>query len=184
MKQRLQMRLSIRKCVTLVAALIIVTLCFYAFQSRRAEVSSHFEFLGHALPHAGGRFHDAHDDGTGGWLTRWFRTPSQSVFLGRSPHESEPSPRCPVYTYLDTTTYRRGSDEFGILAAWMRSFWALGFRPIILTDKDAKKHPRYSLFRNKGLIERSIKWLAMAQRGGLFVDYRVILLSTSRIESF
>lgn len=170
------MRLSIRKCVTLIVAFMIMTsLCFYAFQSRAAEVSVHFEFLGHALPHTGGRFYDAHDDGTGGWLTRWFRTSSQASFLGHGPHPSATSARCPVYTYFDTTAYRRGSDEFAILVLWMQSFWALGFQPIVLTDKDAKKHSHYNVFRQQGLIGRSnAKWLAMAQRGGLFVDYRVI----------
>lgn len=169
------MRLSIRKCVTLVTAfIIIVTLCFYAFQSRDHKISSRFKFLGHTLPRTAGRFHDAHDDRTGGWLTRWFRTPSQSLFLGHIPSESKASGRCSVYTYLDTTSYSRGSDEFAILGTWARSFWALGFEPIVLTDKDAKRHPRYNLFRNQGLIGRSNKWLAMAQRGGLFVDYHVL----------
>lgn len=173
------MRLSIRKCVTLVAALITtVSLFFYAFQSRGAKVSSHFEFLGHALPHTGERFYEDHDDGTGGWLTRWFKTPSKAPFLGNTPYQSTAHHRCPVYTYIDTTVHRRGSEEFAIIRVWMQSFWALGFKPVVLTDKDAKKHPRFTLFRNQGLIGGSKstdlgKWLAMAQRGGLFVDYRV-----------
>ena len=147
------MRLSIRKCVTLVVAFVTTaSVCFYAFQSRGGKVSSHFEFLGHALPHTGERFHETHDDGTGGWLTRWFKTQSRAPFLGNTPYQSTANPRCPVYTYIDTTAHRRGSDEFGIIRTWMRAFWALGFKPVVLTDKDAKKHPRFNLFGNQGFV--------------------------------
>ena len=92
----------------------------------------------------------AHDDGTGGWLTRWFKTPSKAPFLGNTPYHSSASPRCPVYTYLDTTVYRRGSDEFAIIRVWMQSFWALGFKPVVLTDKDAKKASSFYPFPQPG----------------------------------
>jgi|SRR5271170_618843 len=179
-----QMRLSTRRCVTLVVAFIlIVTLSLYAFQSRVDTAVASFEFLEQALHHTGGRFHEAHDDGTGGWLTRWFTpTTSRARFPGNSQHRPKSAPRCPVYTYIDTNLHRRGSDEFAILQTWMRSFWALGFRPVVLTDKDAKRHSRYNSLRSQGLLVSSSsgslgKWLAMAQHGGLFVDYRVLLLA-------
>lgn len=177
-----QMRFSKRKCVTLVVVCVaLATLSLYAFQSRVDTAGTHFEFLEHALPHTGGRFHEADDDGTGGWLTRWFTpTTSQSRFLGNTRRQPQSVPRCPVYTYIDTGVHRRGSDEFAILQTWMRSFWALGFRPVVLTDKDAKRNSRYNSLRSQGLLASSSvgmlgKWLAMALHGGLFVDYRVIL---------
>src|SRR5271170_2980803 len=179
-----QMRFTTRRCVTLVLAFIfIVTLSLYTFQSRVETAVSTFEFLENALHHTGGRFHEAHDDGTGGWLTRWFTpTTSRALFLGHTQRPPQSALRCPVYTYIDTSLHRRGSDEFAILQTWMRSFGALGFRPVVLTDKDAKRHSRYDSLRSQGLLASSSsgslgKWLAMAQHGGLFVDYRVFLLA-------
>jgi len=177
----MQLRISTRRCVTLVVALtVIVTLCFYAFPARVDTAVARFEFLEHALHHTGGgRFHEAHDDGTGGWLTRWFvPTTSRSRFLGSNRRQPQSMLRCPVYTYIDTSVHRRGSAEFDILQTWRRSFWALGFRPVVLTDKDAKRHSRFNFLRSQGLLAGSHshsvgKWLAMAQHGGLFVDYRV-----------
>jgi hypothetical protein len=174
----MQLRLPVRRCVLLLLALIaIASLSLSALRARGAVVSR-FDFLEHALHPAGG-FHESHHDGTGGWLTRWFTTPSQSAFLG-SPHK-QPSrqSRCPVYTYFDPTKHPRRSNDAAILLAWKRSFWALGFNPTVLTDKDAKKHPNYNPFRSRGLVGDPgsldfTKWLVMAQHGGLFVDYRVI----------
>ena len=178
------MRFSTRRCVTLVVAFILIaTLSFYVFQSRVDSAVASLEFLEHALHPTGGRFHEAHDDGTGGWLTRWFTsTTSHARFLGNTQPQPQSEFRCPVYTYIDTNVHRRGSDEFTILQAWMRSFWALGFRPVVLTDKDAKRHSRYNSLRSQGLLASfssgSVeKWLAMAQHGGLFVDYRVLLFA-------
>lgn len=180
-----QLRFSTRRCVILVVALVvIVTLCFFTFPTRVDTAVASFEFLEHALHHTGGeRFHEAHDDGTGGWLTRWFiQTTSRSRFLGSTQPQPQSNLRCPVYTYIDTSIHRRGSDEFAILQTWRRSFWALGFRPVVLSDKDAKRHSRFNSLRSQGLLASShssslAKWLAMAQHGGLFVDYRVKLLA-------
>ena len=161
--------------------IFIVTLSHYAFQSRVDTAVTSFEFVEHALYQTSGQFHEAHDDGTGGWLTRWFTpTTSHSRFRGNTQRQPQSTIRCPVYTYIDTNVHRHGSDEFSILQTWMRSFWALGFKPIVLTDKDAKRHSRYNSLRKQGLPASSSmgslgKWLAMAQHGGLFVNYRVTL---------
>jgi hypothetical protein len=171
------MRLSIRKCVTLIAGIVLFsTLCFYALQSSGGKISR-FEFLEHAL-HTGGGFSEADKDGTGGWLTRWFPAKSQSAFLGNTQNQRSVSPRRPVYTYFDTKRHHRDSEESAILLAWIESFWASGFKPIVLTEKDAKKHGQYSVFHDRGLVASSrqndiSKWLAMSQRGGLFIDYHV-----------
>jgi len=69
----MQRRLPVRRCVLLLIAVIAVTtLSLSALRSRGAAVSR-FDFLEHAL-HSGaaGGFHESHQDGTGGWLTRWF----------------------------------------------------------------------------------------------------------------
>src|ERR1700737_230958 len=134
----MQMRFSIRKCVILIGACVfVITLCLYAVQSPGRNVPR-FEFLEHALHSAGG-FSETHNDGTGGWLTLWFPPKSQSPFLGNIHNQPSLPPRRPVYTYFDTTVHHRGSDESAILLPWMEAFWALGFKPIVLTEKDAKK---------------------------------------------
>ena len=173
----MQKRQPSRRCVVLLVAFVVtICLCFSALKSRGTDVSR-FEFFEHAL-HSGGGFHESHHDGTGGWLTRWFRSPSQAVFLGRPRTQPSRQSRCAVYTYFDTTKNHRRSDQSAILLAWKRSFWALGFNPIVLTDKDTKKHPNYNSFRSRGLVgdqkpSNFAKWLVMAQHGGLFVDYHV-----------
>lgn len=173
------MRPFIRKCLTLVVALVVIlALSFYALPSRGVSTVPRFEFLGHALHHTSGTFDAAHEDSTGGWLMQWFRAPSGLASHGSPQHPPSTTTRCPVYTYVDTSVHRRGSDEFAILLSWVRAFWALGFTPVILTERDARKHTRYNIFRARGLVSGSkqydySKWLAMAQHGGLFVDYRV-----------
>ena len=172
----MQRRLPVRRCVLpLIALAAIITLSFSALRSRGADVSR-FDFLEHAL-RSGGGFHESHHDGTGGWVTRWFATSSQSSFLGGPHKQPSRQSRCPVYTYYDATKHH----DSALLQVWKRSFWALGFNPIVLSDKDAKKHPSYNAFRTRGLVGVSKspdfgKWLVMSQRGGLFVEYRVFPL--------
>jgi hypothetical protein len=174
------MRLSIRRCVNFLAAAIgTLMLCIYALRTRVTNVASKFEFLEHALYSSGGRLYEVQDDGTGGWLTRWFPALSRPRFLENGERQPAPVQRCPVYTYIDTTVHRHGSIDFDILQTWMRAFWALGFKPVVLTDKDTRRHSHYALFRKTGLFSDTGiagfgKWPAMAQYGGLFVDYRVI----------
>jgi hypothetical protein len=151
-----------------------LTLCLYALRSRITKAGSKFE---HALHATGGRFYEAQDDGTGYWLTHWFPSSSRPTFLKSTERQPTPVQRCPVYTYMDTET-PHGSNEFDILRIWMKAFWALGFKPIVLTDKDSRRDAHYILLRNSGLLADARfaslrKWLAMAQYGGLFVDYHV-----------
>src|SRR5579859_2379050 len=131
----MQMRLSARRrsFFSLLAALVVLG-TFGVLALRLSKVPTpRFEFLEHALHHTSGAFHETHNDGTGGWLTRWFTTPSRSPYLGNSRHAIAPPRRCSVYTYFDTSTHHRGSEESAILLAWTRAFWALGFKPVILT---------------------------------------------------
>jgi hypothetical protein len=173
------MRLSVRKYVAiglLVASIVLITFCFQGLKSRASV--PHFEFLEHALHSGVVGFRETHDDSTGGWLTRWFITNSRSDFLRNTRYQTSKPSRCHVHTYFDTTKHHRGSDESAILLAWKRAFWSLGFYPTVLTDKDAKKHAQYSFLRARNLVGGSgksdfSKWLAMAQNGGLFIDYHV-----------
>jgi hypothetical protein len=172
------MRISKRWGSVLVAFLLTLIFCFYALQPRTTR--SHFDFLNssllrESLDHPDNTFQD---ETTGGWLTRWLPTSWSPMSLLGNSRRPAPS-RCPVYTYIDTTVHRRGSDEFAILRIWMKAFWALGFQPIVLTGKDARRHSQYNAFRSQRLGqaigEDLSKWFAMALRGGLFVDYRVNL---------
>jgi hypothetical protein len=173
----MQIPLSRRKCSSLFFIGIgVFVVCFITLQSRGHSVPR-LDFLDYAIHTGTERFQAFHQDGTGGWLTKWFyhRSPSFSL-----PASNSISSRCPVYTYYDEANLRRDSEEAKILTAWKRAFWTLGFQPVVLTQKDVKNHPQYSLFRSLGLVGHSSlsgydKWLAMAQRGGLFVDYRVRL---------
>jgi hypothetical protein len=175
-----------KKIVTLFSAVVTIgILCLYVFQPNGTNVS-HFDFLEHALHRSRGGFQESHHDGTGGWLTRWFTTSSQLRFSSGTTRQSSPTPRCPVYCYIDTSIHHRSSDEFGIVEAWSASFWALGFNPIVLTERDAKQNSQYNAFRTRGLVAGSgsrdlNKWLAIAQHGGLFVDYRVHLFRIPRL---
>jgi len=144
---------------------IITCLVFLEFPGHKVP---RLDFVDSAIHVASERFHAFHEDGTGGWVTTWFRARPPTFPLAV---ESSVQPRCPVYTYFDETKLHRDSDETRVLAAWKRAFWSLGFQPVILSAKDARKHPRHNVFRNLDLIHG--KWLAMAQLGGLFVDYRV-----------
>jgi hypothetical protein len=171
------MRLSIRRCIPLFSiCLSTLLLCFYALQPRVSSITR-FEFLENAFHRTSGGFYEFHEDGTGGWLTRWFPELYGSNKAGNRYH---PKSRCPVYTYIDTTVHPRGSDEFEILQVWMRAFWSLGFSPVVLTDKDAQRHTDFNPIRNRGAgSTRTLdygRWFVMADRGGLFVDYRVCLL--------
>ena len=168
------MRFSFRRCIPLVSiCLATLALCFYALQPRVSS-GPRFDFLENAFHRSSGGFYEFHDDGTGGWLTRWFPELYTSNMAGNPYH---PKSRCPVHTYIDTSVHPRGSDEFEILQVWMRAFWSLGFKPIVLTDKDAQRHADFNVIRNMAAGTTKPldfgRWFVMADRGGLFVDYRV-----------
>ena len=171
-------RVSARKLSIVVFGLIITVICFNNIQHNGGYVSR-IEFLEHALHRDTDEFEETNKDGTGGWVTRWFTMNSQDEYSTVWDNQSSPIPECRVHTYIDTSIHPRNSDEFAIVEAWAASFWALGFRPVVLTDEDARHHSHYSQFRSLGLMTGTLlqefgKWLAMAQHGGLFVDYRVI----------
>lgn len=169
------MRLSSRKCITLFTVFIAASIfCFIVLQSRGHKVP-HLDLLDYAINPGVDVFQPSHRDRTGGWLTKWFQTETPSFPI---PDRSVSPSRCPVYTYFDISKHRSDSLDAKILTIWKRSFWALGFQPIVLTEKDAKSHPRYNDLRDvewRGLAEfHGIgKWFAMAQRGGLYTDYTV-----------
>ncbi len=98
-----------------------------------------------------------------------------------------PEPAKPkVHTY-----FRPGHGEFveeqkRLLAVWEREWKAAGFEPVILTEDDARKHPRFEEW-SKALLAKPtvnppgfeaaswLRWIAMAHLGGgLMTDYDVV----------
>ncbi|CCG80697.1 Putative uncharacterized protein [Taphrina deformans PYCC 5710] len=57
------------------------------------------------------------------------------------------SNRCRVYTYYDKTT--KSEDTEALLQVWLKSWWALGLYPVILTNEISIKHPEYKSLRDK-----------------------------------
>jgi hypothetical protein len=175
-----RMRLSTKKCFLLLATIAgFATLCFVAVKPHTYDRSApRFEFLQHTISSDGNAgFSADHSDGTGGWLTRWFGSNWPTFFPENG--QQRWSQRCPVYTYFDPADHHDEPEDGAVLAIWKRVFWALGFNPVILSPEDAKRHRYYSLFRDRRLVggtgQRDFgMWLAMADRGGLFFDYRVV----------
>jgi hypothetical protein len=139
---------------------------------------SRLDFVDSAIHFASERFDAFHSDGTGGWSTKWFgrhTSPISPATLFNIPS------RCPIYTYFDDSTVERNSDDRKVVEAWKRAFWSLGFQPIVLTERDARENSHYASFRSlvgsaqSSSVANYGKWFAMAQVGGLFVDYRVYL---------
>jgi hypothetical protein len=86
--------------------------------------------------------------------------PRSAVFAGdekrSSSSSSAGSRKCPVHTYFDNSLNDQDSNEHAILSAWLRSFWALGFQPVVLTERDAWSHPQSSAFREQDLFKFAI----------------------------
>ena len=176
------MRPAIRRYCTFVGAILVTaTLCYLRIRPHgRNKACSHLDFLDRALPTGSIEFRQSRNDGTGGWSTRLFGSESS---LGNTTNDainisSSRWPRCPVHTYFDYSLNGQDSTELAILSAWVRVFSALGFIPVVLTEKDARSNPRYSVFQKHDLLNSTSfplggPLLAMAKRGGLFVDYHV-----------
>jgi hypothetical protein len=168
---------------TLVGAIIFTaTLCYLVVRPvNQGNASSRLDILGHALPTDPKAFPQTSNDGTGGWATWLF---GSSSILESAPSYGGTS-KCPVYTYFDYSANGGDSNEMAILAAWTRSFWALGFLPVVFNENDARTHPQFSLFRSQGLLSsKDIQLvLIMAQHGGLFVDYHVTFIIFSKPRS-
>jgi hypothetical protein len=172
------------------AIIFTATLCYLVIQPvNRGNASSRLDILGHAVPTDPKALPQISNDGTGGWAKRLF---GSSSILGSAPSGGatssfSQSSKCPVYTYFDYSSTNLDSNEMAILAAWTRSFWALGFLPVVFNENDARSHPQFSLFRSQGVLSSTSTQdiqllLMMAQRGGLFVDYHVTFNSSLNLD--
>lgn len=90
-----------------------------------------------------------------------------------------------VYTYFDSNFVSR--DARKILALWEQCWQRAGWEPVVLDSNTAKQHPRYQSVVdrvrqfptvNKPQYEMAcyVRWLAMAQVGGLHSDWDMVNL--------
>lgn len=87
--------------------------------------------------------------------------------------------RPPVYTYYEPKPKQRKEvtlAENRLILAWRKAWWAQGFKPVVLSHKDAAIHPQYELVQRMKLdpdveleIERWCAWGAMG--GGILANY-------------
>lgn len=120
---------------------------------------------------------------TDSWFSSWKWLNPFSSDLAEDEERSVLPPlqkRCPVYTFYDSTA--KGEDaevEDKLLLAWRRAYWAQGFKPVVLTMGEAKRHGLYRVVRDANKFhpdfEREImRWLAWSEMGtGVLADYRV-----------
>lgn len=108
---------------------------------------------------------------------KWLSYPfSSSVTLDESRSLlPELSPRPPIYVYYDNTIEREKATkevESDILLSWRRAWWAMGFKPIILSPAEAMNNPLYEELQHRSEgMDASLKtdlmrWLAWENMGG------------------
>ena len=114
---------------------------------------------------------------------KWMSPFSSSVTLDEDRALLPPLPdRPPVYTYYEANVSKDKDtlqvDE-ELLRTWQRSWWAKGFRPIILSHAEAMENPLYPSLQGKGMpvaleFEFS-RWLAWGHMGtGLLSSWRCL----------
>lgn len=138
------------------------------------------------------------------WRRQQYTINPEHPYTRYSPDSAIPllQTRHRVYTYVDLQdpkTSNKTSDnqeelenayhaESQIVETWKRSWYAMGFRPIVLTPSDAEKHYTYQkLFKlTEGkpslqgrLLKTYGRWFAFANKDseGILSDHRVLPLS-------
>ncbi|KAK3392264.1 hypothetical protein B0T20DRAFT_51781 [Sordaria brevicollis] len=108
---------------------------------------------------------------------KWLSYPfSSSVTLDESRSLlPELAQRPPVYVYYDNTIEREKATkevESDILLSWRRAWWAMGFKPIILSPAEAMNNPLYEELQHMSdglhasLKTDIMRWLAWENMGG------------------
>lgn len=90
--------------------------------------------------------------------------------------------RTPVYTYYDrdTTKDQKLLDaENELLRGWRRAWWAQGFRPSVLSRREAELNGLYVLLKSleieSSLRDEIMRWLAWQYMGdGILADYLLL----------
>lgn len=137
-------------------------------------------------------------NGTGsteGWFTSWsWKNPFSASNDDRV--ALPPLQRCPIYTYYEP---RSSSQEHALedkmLLAWRRTWWAYGFKPMILGLGEAKESGFYEVVHRSNamselkdmtpeLKKELLAWIAWNRvGGGILVDHRVSQTRTHQFGS-
>lgn len=99
----------------------------------------------------------------------------------------EPVHRPPVYTYFHAQDSVAANETTAILNAWKQGWTSRGWNPIVLSYRDAQKHPRFAEFEaavaklptasadKQRASHQFFRWLALdCVGGGLLTDYDVL----------
>jgi hypothetical protein len=91
-----------------------------------------------------------------------------------------------VFTYYMPTPVWPERNQLDLIDIWKRSWIKRGWEPVVLTEDDAKTHPKFSYYKEKIWALPTeyghdyegacfMRWLAVAQAGGgMMTDYDVI----------
>lgn len=90
-----------------------------------------------------------------------------------------------VFTYYSPVQQMGVSEQSALLAIWKRAWQRAGWEPVVLSARDAEKHPRYKhaelIFSGFPSVNPKnyemacwLRWVAMARHGGVMVDYDVV----------
>jgi hypothetical protein len=115
------------------------------------------------------------------WLTdfKWRNPFSSSITLDENTALLPPlKERPPIYTYYNARKKQAkevADAENRLVLAWRRAWWAQGFRPVVLSRKEAEHHPQYQIFQRMKLdskVEVDImRWLAWGNmKGGILAN--------------
>lgn len=117
-------------------------------------------------------------DGESRWYSnwRWLAVPFSSSYTLDEDRTLLPNlaQRTRIYCYYDTLVKRDQlvkAAESEILLSWRRAWWAQGFRPIILSEREAVNNPMYEELQRMDKIDPDLKtdvmrWLAWENMGG------------------
>ncbi|ORY06219.1 hypothetical protein BCR34DRAFT_543404 [Clohesyomyces aquaticus] len=110
------------------------------------------------------------------WFTdfKWRNPFSSSITLDEDRAVLPPlKERPPIYTFYDAPGKQDkavSEAENRLILAWRRAWWAQGFKPLVLSRKEAMQHPQYQLVQRLTLEPKTqveiMKWLAWGHMGG------------------
>lgn len=110
------------------------------------------------------------------WYSDWkWRNPfSSSVTLDHDRAVLPPlNNRPPIYTYYDASRRRKDEQsrraEQHLLLIWRRAWWAMGFKPIVLSKSEAMNNPLFKHIQHvkleRALETELMRWLAWGNMG-------------------